>query len=205
MAKLEELKKLSPQERLAKLRELEESRRREIAEAREMLNDTVRELVAEGEREQIPIDQLRAVDESTLLTTEERDLFRTKRFTGAKSPSAESAEKPDAIKRAAEELEERVVGAPRLAKVKQYGSELSKVMDQLSEDYHNPHLVKDAVEIITKAAYNPDLSEEERWKIHADSKSLEAAFEQIGIASTEMKYLANATQKFIDRSKLYRT
>ena len=214
MAPLDELKRLSPQERIAKLKELEEARKREIDEARSMLTETVRELVDEAEeKEKIPVEQLRAVDESTLLTAEDRELFRMKRFGKAKpgeAAEAKSPEKPDGAFETTEEREQRLEEiakhAPRMA-VKQYGSALSTVLDDMHKQYLNPHaVVEDAASILHNTAYNREMSEEEKWRTYGDAKSLLSVLEQSGAPSEEIKYAANAVAKFVDRMKMhYRT
>ena len=44
MINKDELRKLSPEERIKKLRELEEERKREIAEAESLINESMQEL-----------------------------------------------------------------------------------------------------------------------------------------------------------------
>jgi hypothetical protein len=212
MAQLEELKRLTPQERLARLKELEEARKREIEEARKMLTETVRELEVEAEEKaKIPIDQLRAVDESALQTEEEKELFRVKRFTrtakrmdtGEEPRGRDTAEKKD------EEELEQLVRKERAsaAGTRQYGSPLTAVLDEMKQNYQNSQqAVQDAAYILRKTAYDEQMSEEDKWKTYADAKSLVSVLEETGAPSRDVQYAANAVQKFVDRMKMqYRT
>lgn len=81
MAKLDELKRLSPQERIRKLKELEEERKKEIEEAEKLIKESNVEIEEERkELERIPIPQLKAVDIQGLFTVEEKEMFKVKRF-----------------------------------------------------------------------------------------------------------------------------
>ena len=75
---VDELKRLSPQERIKRLQELEEERKKEIEQAEELIKETVREIDDEEEKKQIPIPQARATDLlSSLTTAEERQIVAT--------------------------------------------------------------------------------------------------------------------------------
>jgi len=96
---LEELKSLSPQERIRKLKEIEERDKKEIEKAQRLIKESVAE-IEEGQREKakIPIPQLKSVDISNLFTQEEKDLFKAKRYAGEKkkevAKEVSPAEKP---------------------------------------------------------------------------------------------------------------
>lgn len=214
--KLDELKRLSPKERIAKLKELEEQRKREITEARKMLSESVEELaVEEAAREQIPIDQLRAMDESMLQTREERELFRTKRFGAEKhdTPDLKIPQRktddptPETAEERHERLEQIARTAPRNIPVKQYGSALSEVLTEVQDRYQNPlQAAKDAAYVLQSTAYDSGMAAEEKWKTYGDAKSLMSVLEQTGAPSDTLKYVANEVQKFVDRMKMhYRT
>ncbi len=74
---VEALKKLSPEERIRRLKELEEERKKEIEEAEELIKETTRELADAEEKRRIPIPEARATDLSTLNTLEEKELVAT--------------------------------------------------------------------------------------------------------------------------------
>ena len=75
--KFDKLKKLSPEERIERLKELEEERKKEIAEAEELIKETTQELAAAEEKRRIPIPEARATDLSTLNTLEEKEFVAT--------------------------------------------------------------------------------------------------------------------------------
>ncbi|MBW2981986.1 hypothetical protein KY343_03845 [Candidatus Woesearchaeota archaeon] len=137
--KLKDLKKLSPNERLEKLKELQEKDREEIEKAQKLLQETEDEIGRERELEKIPIPQLKAVDIGALFSTEEKELFKAKRFTAA--PAKEKEEKPEEPRRAEEreELERIAEQAPRLSQEEEAAQ--AQYLDQLSqkpvEDIYN--------------------------------------------------------------------
>ncbi len=92
MAELDEVKKLSPQERIKRLKELEEERKKEIEQAEELIKETVREIEDAEEKKKIPIPQARATDFSSALTTaEEKELVATHHFATAATAMATAA------------------------------------------------------------------------------------------------------------------
>ncbi|MBI2545820.1 hypothetical protein HYV81_01430 [Candidatus Woesearchaeota archaeon] len=109
VAKLKELMYLPPEERLKRLREIEERNKKEIEEAHKLMQESEAELVEEEkEKEQLPIPQLKAVDFDTLVSEEERRIFATKRQVSARKKDDED-EKP---KRAEKKLEETLGSEP---------------------------------------------------------------------------------------------
>ena len=76
-----ELKKLSPEERVKKLKEIEERNKKKINEARKLMTESIRQIEVEEEmRRDIPIPQLTSIDIDTLFGQEEKEMFRIKRF-----------------------------------------------------------------------------------------------------------------------------
>ncbi|MEK6854468.1 MAG: hypothetical protein AABX60_03965, partial [Nanoarchaeota archaeon] len=71
---VDELKRLSPQERIKRLKELEEERKKEIEQAEVLIKETVREIADAEEKKRIPIPQARATDLSALGTSEEKQI-----------------------------------------------------------------------------------------------------------------------------------
>lgn len=96
---LAELKKLPPEERLRRLKELEEKRRKEIEEAQKLAKSSEEELDKEKKfLEKVPIPQLIAEQMDTLTTEEEREMFRSQRFREKKEPESKETRhrrKPD--------------------------------------------------------------------------------------------------------------
>ena len=108
---IEDIKKLSPEERIRKLKELAKKDEEEISKAQELIKHSEAEIeAAEKEKRQIPIPQLKAVDVSTLFGkgTEEERLFRTKRFEKAEKDAAEEEAPAEEEKAGEEALEARI-------------------------------------------------------------------------------------------------
>lgn len=89
MGDIEDIKKLPPEERIQKLKEIEAQRRKEIEEAEALITDSMREI---GETTaKIPIKQVRADDISQLMTAEEKRIFKTARFQDSGQAAEEEA------------------------------------------------------------------------------------------------------------------
>jgi hypothetical protein len=90
---IDELKKLSVEERIKKLKEIEQKNKDEIKKAQEMLKQSEFELEEkEKEKESTPIPQMKAADIGELFTEEEKQLFKTKRFEEKKPAKKEALE-----------------------------------------------------------------------------------------------------------------
>ena len=85
---VDELKRLSPQERIKRLKELEEERKKEIEQAEELIKETVREIADAEEKKRIPIPQARATDLSALGTAEEKQIVATHHLLAAETATA---------------------------------------------------------------------------------------------------------------------
>jgi hypothetical protein len=93
MVKLEDLKKLTPEERIRKLKELEQEKRNEIDEARKLITESENEIGREEEiKREIPIPQVKAISIDQLFSKEEKQIFGTKRFADEEENGAEEAE-----------------------------------------------------------------------------------------------------------------
>ncbi len=85
---VDEIRKLSPEERIKRLAELEEERRKEIEAAEGLIRETVRELEEAEEKKKIPIPEARATDMSMVETLEGKQVVATHHFldtTGAEA------------------------------------------------------------------------------------------------------------------------
>src|SRR3989338_1851744 len=112
---IESIKKLPPEVRIKKLKEIEAKRKKEIEDAIKLEQQTQEEMdETEKKLREIPIPQMTAFDVSQLFTREEKEIFRTKRFQGPET----KLEEEDAVnmvkKKAGEisELEETIWEAP---------------------------------------------------------------------------------------------
>jgi len=107
---INDIRKLSPEQRIARLRELQKKNRDEIQEATKMIDQSVREIEVKEELKDIPIPQVKAIDIDSLFGEEEKVVFRTKRFI-SKQP-----EQPDEEEVLAEQpLEDTVAQEAQLA------------------------------------------------------------------------------------------
>jgi len=134
---LKELKKLSPKERLEKLKELQKKDREEIEKAQKLLQETEDEIGREKELEKIPIPQLKAVDIGALFSPEEKELFKAKRFISEPGRT----EKEDKVKRPEERAElERIAAEAPILKQEEEAAQ-AQYLNQLSqkpvEDIYN--------------------------------------------------------------------
>lgn len=85
----DDIKNLPPEERLAKLKELEEKRKKELEETEKLIKQSMDELSAKEEtKKQIPIEQVTALDIESLQTDEEKEMFKAKRFVEGKKKTA---------------------------------------------------------------------------------------------------------------------
>jgi|TARA_Y100000310_G_scaffold301679_1_gene338381 hypothetical protein len=90
--KLKDIKKLSPEERIERLKEMAEKNKKEIEEAQEMIKESAVDIEEERkEKELIPIPQLRSADKSGL-SLEEKGIFNIKRYEREETEEGEERE-----------------------------------------------------------------------------------------------------------------
>ena len=77
---LKEIKKLSPEERINRLKKIEEENKKEINEAEKLIKDSIREINIQEEIKDLPIPQIKAVDIESLFSPEEKEVFAAKRY-----------------------------------------------------------------------------------------------------------------------------
>ena len=83
-SKFEELKKLPPEERIKRLKELQEQDKKEIEEAAELMKKSQNEADANAEElRRVPIPQFKAVDLDSLFTEDEKDAVSVSRYLDA--------------------------------------------------------------------------------------------------------------------------
>jgi len=118
MPEIDEIKKLSPEERIRKLKEVTEKDKKEIESAQKLIKQSEAEIEEERRmREQIPIPQVKAVDISELFTQEEKAIYRTKRGVGPEREE-EAEEKP--LEQAVEEEEVKLTEEQQKEQQNQY-------------------------------------------------------------------------------------
>ncbi|MBS3142988.1 hypothetical protein J4464_06385 [Candidatus Woesearchaeota archaeon] len=117
MSDIDEIKNLPPEERLLKIKEIQEKHKKEIEEAQKLMRMSEDEIAdKKRELEHVPIPQVRAVDIDQLFSEGERQVFATARFGDgdlSKKLKKEDKEKPKEEK---ENLEESVADAPQRAR-----------------------------------------------------------------------------------------
>jgi hypothetical protein len=99
---LESLKDLSPRERIKRLEEIKKRREKEIEDATRLLSDSEEEL---KEKEDIPIEQLKADSAEALAGETEKELFKMKRFD-TKEPEEKEEVLEETLQREAPDLSE---------------------------------------------------------------------------------------------------
>ena len=144
MADIDDLRKLSPEERIRRLRELEEKRKKEIEEAEEIIKASETELEERKELEKkVPIPQMKAMDLGDLFSEAEQEMVAVQRGESSAKPGVEGGEaaKPEE----AVALEETVAAEkPKLTPAqadeqqRAYQMQLAKTpMDELNEKIQN--------------------------------------------------------------------
>lgn len=132
MGDIDELKKLSPSERVEKLREIEERNKKEIEEARKLMTESLREIEVEDElKRDIPIPQLTSVDVDSLFGQEEKDMFKTKRFVGGEKKEEVREIKDERTLEESIQREKPKDLPPDI--VKQYTQQLEQMSNRVSE------------------------------------------------------------------------
>ncbi len=91
---VDDIKKLSPAERIKRLKELEEARKKEIEEAEQLIRETALEMAEAEEKRHIPIPEARATDLSTLDTAEEKQIVSTHHFLATAEAGADAQQQP---------------------------------------------------------------------------------------------------------------
>ena len=80
VTRLKEIKKLSPEERIKRLKKIEEENKKEINEAEKIIKDSIREIDVKEKIKDLPIPQIKAVDIESLFAPEEKEVFAAKRY-----------------------------------------------------------------------------------------------------------------------------
>ncbi len=128
---LDDFKRLSPQERIAKLREFEEKRRREIQEAEKMLKDTITQVEVDKKDDDVVTfqtlrDKIKPLDE--ILETERRTLEEQ-----AKA-ALPTKEEQDAMQyNIAKEVKQIYEGVQSLGYTSDWGREEKNKFDQFQD------------------------------------------------------------------------
>ncbi|MFH1399072.1 MAG: hypothetical protein ABIG95_03095 [Candidatus Woesearchaeota archaeon] len=123
---LDEIKKLGPEQRIASLRKLETKRKQEIEEARKLISSSQEEIKLQEELKDIPIPQVKAVNIDALFSSEEKEVFKTKRFISEQPKAEEPGKVESSLDTIAAEQPARV---PKQAAV-QYADQLEEALNK---------------------------------------------------------------------------
>jgi uncharacterized protein YdaT len=190
----EELKKLPPEERIKKLKEEQEKRKKEIKEAQALVDESVMEIEEYEEKKEIPIPQTKSDDMSNLVSEEEREMFRAKRFVSGEKKTAERESPDESVLE--EVVEKEKVELPPEAEQKQYGQE------EASPLYSSIDSIKKEAYSIS---YGEGFGEEEEERLRMAQENLKEMEEKY--RGTMSQYLANkvsSTQRAINDILRYR-
>lgn len=115
VTRLNEIKKLSPEERIKKLRDVEEKNKKEIEEAEKLIKDSIREINVKEEIKDLPIPQIKAVDIESLFAPEEKEVFAAKRYKDFRHVEEETTEMPleETVEQEKPEITEKELEAQR--------------------------------------------------------------------------------------------
>ncbi len=132
-SELDEVKKLPPEERIKRLKELTEKHKKEIEDAQKLAKQSEEESnEIKKELDQIPIPQLKAVDIDDLFSPEAQQMFATKRFTETKSRRQKEEEETEKTEKALEErIQEEKITKQELREQRQYIEHLT--LDQTKD------------------------------------------------------------------------
>lgn len=183
---IEEVKKMTVEERIEKLREIEKKKNEEIKKAHELLvNSEVELKEKEEERQKLPIPQLKVEDDATLFGEEEKDMYKMKRFA-SKTPT-EKKEKELVLEEAVAE-EEIKLTPEQMAEQQHYRMQLIK---EPAEQLYNE--IKNLYEGIENKGYvNPN----EQQKIENIQYAMDKKVEDIESgAYNASNYVANTLDK----------
>jgi hypothetical protein len=175
---LEDLKKLSPRERVARLKQIEKENQEEIEKARKMIGESEREIEIEEEMREIPIPQVKAVDIDSLFGQEEKQVFRMKRFVSSpeEQTSAEEQTESSQEEKALEQTVSEEADQVRVeAEAVQYNSALEEAK-ALAEKFVNAYgTIK---QLAGKAASGEYMSRQEEERLRSYHEMAETLYEQ---------------------------
>ncbi len=139
--RLKEIKKLSPEERIKKLKKIEEENKKEINEAEKLIKDSIKEINIKEEIRDLPIPQVKAVDIESLFSPEEKEVFAAKRYENARQRHAEeeTAEIPleETLEQEKPEITEEELEAQRQYQILELRREPTKnIVQELQNIYH---------------------------------------------------------------------
>ncbi len=190
MAKPDELRNMSPEERIKRLKHMEEQNRREIDEAKRMIEVAQQEIKQEKETlRKIPIPQIKSIDATTLFGTTDKQIWEVLQFKSEEKP--EEGEKP---------LEKKVQ-----EEIIMHDEAVKQQIASASSQYKSiENLYGEAKAISQYQNLNPD-QRDRLVKIYYDMKNTREFVEQMqqqnpdkySDANQSMEEMADATMKML--------
>lgn len=177
MAEMDELKDLDPRQRIAKLKQMQEKKKKEIEEAKNLITQSEDEIAIEEELKHIPIPQVKSVDIDALFSAEEKEVFKIKRFLP--NDHFELAEEEDDTGPQEHNLEETVQKEhPQQAQaVVQYGDAIEDAK-RLSDNAQKLTDAYDTVKTLaTKASNGIYMNQQEQQRLQSYENMAQELYE----------------------------
>lgn len=202
---LEDIKKLRPEERIKRLKELEEKRKQEIETAEELIRSSEQELRVEEELRDIPIPQVKAVDIEQLFGAEEKQIFRAKRLVPEETPDIVPTGEEKAEEESLEETltKEAPTSAAQAGPV--YGLSSEQVGENLGDLYNvtQEKVFEEMTEMRNRAA-GGTWNEEDDDRLQYRMNQMEKAAQSQQYAGQEAQQRFGQTMETLDQIKMYK-
>ena len=127
---IKDFEKLPPTERIKKLKEFEERKKKEIAEAERLMQQSEVQIEQEmWKKNNLPLDQMKVFDEGMLRSPEEREMVKAKQYTSdVKEHEEGSAAEQEMLEEVLQKEEPRKLEDHAL---KQYGQKIDDLKSEL--------------------------------------------------------------------------
>jgi len=194
MKEIDDLKKLPPEERIRKLKEISEKGKKEIEEAQKAIKDSEDEAEENAELlRKVPIPQIKAVDIESLFSEEEKDAFSTMRFVDRKKTQSQKITQQEA-----KNLEEQVSQEKPKVSEKELKQNQEYIHSLGTVDLH--HKREEIYESRESQGYINNRQQMELYNINKemDGRRRDA---EAGIYKTQSEEVAELLGIDIDRSK----
>lgn len=127
---IKDFEKLPPTERIKKLKEFEERKKKEIAEAERLMQQSEVQIEQEmWKKNNLPLDQMKVFDEGMLRSPEEREMVKAKQYTSdVKEHEEGSAAEQEMLEEVLQKEEPRKLEEGAL---QQYGQKIDDLKSEL--------------------------------------------------------------------------
>lgn len=202
---LEDIKKLRPEERIRRLKELEKKRKEEIEKAEELIRSSEHELRVEEELRDIPIPQVKAVNIEQLFGAEERRVFKTKRFIPEETIEVAPTPTEEERERSLEETVSQEAPTAAEASGPVYGLTRERVEENLGELYNaiREEAREEMREMRERAAGGPWTEEDDR-QLEYRMSQVERAAQSSQYAGEEARQRFEEVKTAVDQIRSYR-